>query len=78
MFGLVGFIICLRFVAVIFRDNFFGGCLATVATWESFAELAEDFGARVGAKYFFEPARVGLGIFGGNNFYHIALLEFGI
>ena len=41
-------------------------------------KLADEFVASVAGKDFVEPADVWLGVFGGDNFDNVALLEFGV
>ena len=41
-------------------------------------KLADEFVASVAGKDFVEPADIWLGVFGGDNFDNVALLEFGV
>ena len=50
----------------------------TVEIGKDAVKLADEFVASVAGKDFVEPADIWLGVFGGDNFDNVALLEFGV
>ena len=54
------------------------GCGMVVEVREDVVKLVDEFVVSVVRKDFVEPADIWLGVFGGDNFDNVALLEFGV